>query len=462
MDLSALQSADTAQDLLHTVHSRPILRDARGTTVHLPLISESDLSPMMTGSRSEQRQNACKGCTKAKRACDRQLPMCGRCVHKEIECQYFSRLRRNETMTLAPRLSVSGREARQSSITGLSQSPVKPSRIQSTAVARFPEAWDVLNGEPFESSIVTPVSSPPSIVHYIEPKLSWFLEQGSWDIKPIMVSTPATPSSQFKNFARSIRGWLQDWATSGNSLFIHKQLYHPGLPCSLQDAYTTLVAYLAKNEENEDIVMQILENRAAALSQQALLLEGVETLDTKAHLARTQALLVYTLVRLFDGCPRQRSIAEGMLYTLCEWCHQMRDSAIAEAPRLYGEFGTAQLSGDGADVAIWRAWLVSESVRRTWMVVSCTTHIYQTKRDGFADCSGILRFTTRQGLWHAPNAWRWLQLLRKQSPLFAESLNLTELMEETPSSEMDAFANQVLRIALPPEKIDRWIEKAID
>ncbi|CAM1504623.1 Fc.00g022140.m01.CDS01 [Cosmosporella sp. VM-42] len=296
-------------------------------------------------------------------------------------------------------------------------------------------------------------------VHYAEPELSWFLAQDSWDIKKTFVANPASPSVLFKSFVTNIQAWLRDWATHGHNLFIHRHLYQPGLPYYLEDAYTTLAAYLAKTEETEEIVMQILENRATKLCQQSVLLEGVETLDTKDHLARTQALLVYTLIRLFDGCPRQRALAEEGLCTLAQWCCQMREAAVVEAPRLYGELGRLRPGEGGLELGVWQAWILSESLRRTWMIISATMHIYQMKKDGWAGCSGFLLFTTRQGLWEAPNAWRWVQQLRTQSPLFAQTENVVELMEDTPPTEMDAFTNQVLSIVLSPEAIDRWVTK---
>lgn len=380
-----------------------------------------------------------------------------------MECLYPRGPRRGANTALAPRLPVSEVDQR-CQLRSLPHDPegsalneplfAAHTRQNGSGVPRFSVAPDMVRYNIERQSLASMVT-----IHYAEPGLSWFLAPDSLDIKHGFVTTPASPPSLFKSFAKGLQVWLQDWATHGHNAFLHRHLYQPSLPPCLEDAYTTLVTYLAKTEETEDMVLHILENRSERLYQQSILLEGLETLDTKAHLARTQALLVYTLIRLFDGCPRQCALAENSLDTLYQWCLQMRESAIAEAPRLYEELGLLR-PGDGElESAIWRAWILSESLRRTWMIVASTTSIYKSKKDGLAGCLGFLMFTSRQGLWEAPNAWRWVQQLRKQSPLFIQSASAVEIMRETEPAEIDSFMNQVLSIVLSPEQIDRWAAK---
>ena len=137
----------------------------------------------------------------------------------------------------------------------------------------------------------------------------------------------------------------------------------------------------------------------------------------------------------------------------------MRDMALAEAPSIYeGVAGLRPVVGR-LEQAIWQAWILSESVRRTWMLQSATLNLYQLKNGARTSCSGYLLFTIRQGLWEAPNAWRWVELVRNQSPLFTQSDDLLGLMERTSPAEMDAFTNRVLSVLLPAEQMDRWVAR---
>lgn len=411
----------------------------------------------MKDPRSGARQNACRACTKAKRACDRQVPHCGRCADRMEECTYPSRARRRENTALAPRpqAAAMGRLVEGDKRGSISNRPpgVRPQQSD-TSVARIPATHEAFRYRLESQTLASTVT-----VHYAEPQLSWFLAPDSWDIKHGFVANPSPPSDAFKVFKKGAYGWLRDWAVHGHNIFLHRHLYQPGLPSCLEDAYTALVAYLFKTEETEDMVLQIIENRATSLCQQSALSEGAETLDIGAHLSRTQALLVYSFIRLFDGCPRQRALAEGTLFTMYEWCQQMRDAAVANTQRIHAELGLLR-PGDGSmERATWRLWILSESLRRTWMLVSSTLSVYQAKKDGWSGCLGVLMFTTRQGLWEAPNAWQWAQQVRKQSPLFTQSVNALELMEGSAPAELDTFMNQVLSMILPSEDIDRWAAK---
>lgn len=418
----------------------------------------------MADRASKPRQNACRACTRAKRACDRRIPQCGRCGDRGLQCQYFPRSRRSDRpVSLAPRPQAAILDQLY-----LSNPPVGAGHervigngpLALAAPAELSQSQPALNvfQHRLQSQLLASAISPP----HADPDLSWFLAQDSWNIESTFIPSPADSTFIFRGSRKAMRNWLKDWAKRGHNIFIHKNLYQSELPLCLEDAYTALTAYLAKTEETEDMVLRIIENRAASLhQQQSLMLEGFERLDLMSHLSRTQALLIYTLIRLVDGSPRQRALGEASFSTLDQWCQEMRDAALTEAPRLYETLGQLRSSDVGAgsgraEFAVWQAWILSESMRRTWMLVSGTFYVYHDKTNGWPGCSGFLMFTTRQGLWEAPNAWRWVQQVREQNPLFQQSVNLPGLMEDTSPAEIDSFTNQLLSILLSPEDMTRW------
>ncbi|KAH8891278.1 hypothetical protein GQ53DRAFT_746772 [Thozetella sp. PMI_491] len=286
--------------------------------------------------------------------------------------------------------------------------------------------------------------------------LTWFLASDTWEVEDHNHSIPPSPLALFKAHNKVVQGWLRDFAVHGHNAFIHRELYRAGLPTCLQDAYTALVAYLAKNEEIEDMVLQILEDRATDLYQQYVLLDGVEVLDVCAHLARTQALLIYNVIRLHDGCPRQRAHAEATMPALERWLLQMWEAATAYAQTLYGAWESRALDPDGElELAVWHAWILTESVRRTWLVSTSTMKIHQTLKSDWIQCSGGVGVTARAGLWDATSAPRWMRQVQREGPIFTPANRVPSLMKES-YFELDDFIKQMFSISIAPEQIEHW------
>jgi hypothetical protein len=203
-----------------------------------------------------------------------------------------------------------------------------------------------------------------------------------------------------------LRGWLAGWAAGGSNPFIHARLYQTRLPACIQDAFTALSSYLALTPATQETEASSSDAR----------------LDCFAHVSRVQALIVYSTIRLFDSDIRQRYLAEQQLPTLYAWSHEMLASAGRAAGNghlllsngIDGGLGLDQdLAGEVVPPAkqeeiLWHAWILSESVRRTWLVAQMVCAIYLTLQRGFAECPGGLMFTTprrrSRGLRCAPSA----------------------------------------------------------
>ncbi|KAM7197910.1 hypothetical protein V8F20_006358 [Naviculisporaceae sp. PSN 640] len=417
----------------------------------------------MSDSSGSPRQNACRACTKAKRACDRRFPRCGRCTDRMIECQYFGRLKGNpwthgyKPVPLAPRAERDDYTSTEITCIRGEVTEVTPHfHVSDTAegldapslrgpydLTGFPPGTQVNPLVPDRPEMSFHLSQIPQSIfvpspHYKQHGLSpfilsrqdWFLHPESWEVKHTYTASPPDPHTVFKSFVNTVKGWLHDFSTMGHNIFIHQQLYHSSssrVPLCIQDAWLTLTAYLTKTEQTEDMILQILDNRLTGLlsSQQAS-----TTLDVQTHLARTHALLIYTLIRLlFHNPPIQRTQAVDALPVLSTWCQQLREAAINEVPNLFqADFSASYASPipNGEimeETALWRAFIISESIRRTWMLVSATLRIFQPWSAANTDqdcldlstvtqnrCLGFLSFTIRAGLWEAKSASEWANL----------------------------------------------------
>jgi len=95
-------------------------------------------------------------------------------------------------------------------------------------------------------------------------------------------------------------------------------------------AFADCVLYANKTAANQALVYRTIEQNVEKLFTP----EYVETVEE--HLSRTQALLLYQSMRLFDTDIRQRSFAEANM-DLCEsWTDLLGDlrNATSEAPNL--------------------------------------------------------------------------------------------------------------------------------
>ncbi|GAB1320962.1 hypothetical protein MFIFM68171_11172 [Madurella fahalii] len=248
---------------------------------------------------------------------------------------------------------------------------------------------------------------------------------------------------------------------------MHSQLYRGWMPECVEDAYTSLATYHAAAPGAKATALHIIEERVNRLIRSqppdecnvAGLSSGF-LVDTPTHLARTQALFVYQLVRLFDGDIRARARAETHIDVLHTWANRMLESArldcaaaelLSTSPaeqsgmmllpmsstttnddlfqvRSTPSTDTAAMSHDGNALSLpsnpfllpphastpllWHAWITAESIRRTYLAATFMQSVYNTLKQGWSICPGGAAFTALNGLWDARSGYAWLEVLQ--------------------------------------------------
>jgi hypothetical protein len=299
------------------------------------------------------------------------------------------------------------------------------------------------------------------------------------------------------HFIGKVKEWASTWVREGHSPIIHRQLYQDWMPECIEDAYTSLAAYHTASPKTKPIALRIIESRANKLVSQAqndMPIEGISPaflLDTLTHLARTQALFTYQLIRLFDGDIRSRAQAERHMETLDTWCKQMVESAqldCSAADLFSAATGLSTVGsttggsststnpfslpepGQTSPPSLHQAWLVSESIRRTFLAATFTQVGYNNLNQGWSDCPGGLAFTPQGGLWDAEGGYEWLRVvkgLRKEgggsgdggggSPwLMVQSLESWSILERAAPGDVDEFTVAVLEITYGVETVEKW------
>ncbi|KAI1647000.1 uncharacterized protein F4817DRAFT_113804 [Daldinia loculata] len=418
------------------------------------------------------RLKACAACTRAKRPCSKRQPCCDRCRRRNIPCRYPP-----PNLTARDYAEAdSGSAATEVSLTRTGAAlPIHVVSFESF----YPNTSEAQPGDPFHPCC----TGFPENTKTLPLGHDWFYSSDSWTISrssTIPSPTEAFDTRALKQHITTVQSWLRLWATTGRSPFIHHRLYSQKMPRCVQDAYTALAAYLARTPENSDLCFQIIRERAQELVEQAQRMVPAPTSETGSseptggsmpldpfdHLARVHALFVYQMIGLFDGDIVLRVEAESRISTLMSWVAEMWDSAELDASLYSTILALEQDVSSSEDTpavapadetAAWRRWILSESIRRAWLVVTITQSIYQLFKTGWSQCSGSVNWTPRAGIWDAPDQYSWCKLVTSGSgPLFVPSLRADVLYKEASPSEVDEFGHAVLIAQFGSESMTKW------
>ncbi|KAI0875188.1 hypothetical protein GGS24DRAFT_302859 [Hypoxylon argillaceum] len=447
------------------------------------------------------RQKACIPCAESKRRCDKEVPECRRCLEKDLDCVYPQpRKRRRDLRTAgeiqavqAPIIS-SINEQEQEDHLILPGNPSLNTNTSSNAVGGgdldfgFWGSTTANNLEiPFLDDVIIPhvptISAPSpypdqglghnnNINLHSKPCSPFFLQDEAFAIYHKDHDPTCATTVEMEPFIGEVEKMLKSWVTTGSNGFIHRRLYDKGMPTFVQDAFTTFATYANRTPATKETILQIADDRASALAIQAeqLAIDGVQ--EIWAHLARVHALFVYVFIRAFDGSVRMRASAEHQLPLLRLWIAQMWETVQRHKWDDYPSvkdgrrplLGTSSEFHSDYDIAmeIWQLWILTESVRRTHLIIETVLNTFRIMTVGWAECGGYLMCTVRRGLWDADSAMRWFNLCRdgRKSPLMAPSLAPGPMMSQYPAEEFDEFVKLCWSFVVGTDKIQCWVDKS--
>ncbi|KAM0278247.1 hypothetical protein ACHAQH_005259 [Verticillium albo-atrum] len=298
--------------------------------------------------------------------------------------------------------------------------------------------------------------------------VTWFLPPSAW-VMAYEYSRPSTlPSpSVFNSFVRGLQAWLVRYLREGHSPLIHRHLYTEShMPQDMQDAIATMALSQTSTPDNEHLINTIssayLSSLLARHADDLNLI--VPDLSTRDHLARTQALLIHLLLALFSPSITRRAEAERHLSNLLLWARQLWDSANLDA----ATSSLVPFTPDADTVTgLYRAFVLTESVRRTFLIANIATGVYLALRSGGDPpdhvCTGDVCFTLHAGLWDAAGASRREARAMGVCPLFLHSTKGQTLFDlGVPAREVDEFARHVFTLTLGVEKVENWAVRTGD
>ncbi|KAF2801217.1 hypothetical protein K505DRAFT_319975 [Melanomma pulvis-pyrius CBS 109.77] len=385
---------------------------------------------------------SCTRCNTAKRKCDRVTPSCRLCRRKKLECVYPS----ERLSSFVPIQTTSG-----------------ASTPPELSLLNFESTSNELNISEFPplSEAALDIANPPGSAPRINYCGAWFLAPETFMVDHTPMPLPPNfKISDLKGFVRLVEGWMAAWITTGSNPFIHAHLYRSNFPSCLQIAFTTLSAYLNRTQATTDMILRAVNDQASTLVSASDVEAGTSP-DLLEDLAHIHALLVYQMVGLFDGDIRSRHLAEqrAAIFTIS------LDRAIEKASRelrwdlleLDPNHLTLSLTSQTSLAEpLWRSWIISESLRRTWLICNGISASYDGLKQGWTPCNGDVMFTSREGLWSAGSALSWGKMCMERDVRFVGRFRAEWLFEVAPE-EVDEFGKVMLESIYGRERSMTWL-----
>ena len=418
--------------------------------------------------------NACSACAKSKRKCGRQMPSCARCADRGRSCVYPPS-RSRAASSSRPLLS----DALRGSVPRVEDGLLaEVAGNTSSRTANLILADDLMLDLAFPlmdsdfaapSSLIQTPSAPAT-------RADWFLAPETWRISH-KADTPAAVAvgkATMKNYVAVLQSWFERWVTTGSNPFIHPRLYSANFPACVQVAYATLASYIHRTPANTDTVLQIIEDRSNDLLQEngaGLDRVGAEEsadggeqdVDLFAQLTRLHALMVYQIIGLFDGDIRSCHVAEGHMAVQDSWAGKLFHSAAkalsnthAVATHLVGCLPRPSTYSQEQ----WYLWILSESIRRTWLVAVSLSPVFSALQQRWSACPGGVMYTNRSGLWNAASATEWEKQCLGRNVAFLQRFGCARLFDDAEPADIDEFGTAMLDITFNGELLEKWRDRS--
>ena len=209
---------------------------------------------------------------------------------------------------------------------------------------------------------------------------------------------------------------------------------------------------MAKNRANAPIIMQGIEARVAELL--SLPIKSTSFLDTLAH---TQSLVLYQIIRLFDGDIAVRAAAERTIPDL-------EESVMYLLARV--RFDVA-LESDFVTVvptrAAWRDWIMHESGRRTALFCFFFLQVYRLLA-GSTDLTCDARlglchsWTVSRHLWTAGTLADFARAWRGRKHFVVRDARFDPVLLEATADDVDRFGKMFISTLIGVDEAEVWFE----
>ncbi|KAJ6032723.1 hypothetical protein N7540_003455 [Penicillium herquei] len=381
------------------------------------------------------RRKSCEACKTAKRRCDLSLPACSRCTHRNVPCIYpWRQLTYDHTPEILsvdlPDLNVDALADPQHNIDIFRPSPV-PTELDSfqwdqESQILFISPDRTVNVGPYFALTIPRARQPKPLPEIIASNLQFAID--------ILKNTPKM--MVFEN----------------QTPWCHSKLYKNGMPRAMQDAFACCSLYLSKNEINAPVIMSLFDERIKEI------IATPEPDEIFQKLARVHALILYQIMRLFDGDIRSHATADALFASLNSSVLSLLHHLHLPLPS--DTLESLPISIDSA-INFWEPWVIQESARRTVLLAFYFMQIYKILQGNVPTyCDGKLglqhSWYLSAHLWNAQSAFDFAVAWAEKPHFVVHNLDFSWALTTAQPEDLDSFGKMLLVTIMGIDSTRAW------
>ena len=219
-----------------------------------------------------------------------------------------------------------------------------------------------------------------------------------------------------------LKSYPRAYAQLGQTAFIHRNIVSNSLLPPSRTALGICSACVYMNEANEPLIFRTIEAEVSEL------VRGKSGSTLLEELSKMQAMVLYTIIRLFSGDVEKRICAEQQRFLLGIWGMRLLQRADMELSQ-------AQVC--------WNTWILTESVRRTVLIAHVAYGAYSIAQYGICaelPTLAVLPLSTKQVFWHSQTTY-FDHFLEDETKSYAE---FTDLWLASTARSLESFEKLLL------------------
>lgn len=224
------------------------------------------------------------------------------------------------------------------------------------------------------------------------------------------------------------------------------------------EAMSACALYASKNATNGPVIMRCIDAKVNDL------LGSEMPVEFRPALARIQALMLYQIIRFFDGDVIARTSAEATFSELESSTHRLAGSITWDSDLNHPGWGGAEpnaplhdfpLHDSQASREFWRVWILQESARRTYLIACFFMQVWRTltgrtcPRPCHRDRPNLAEgWTLSSHLWQARDAFGFATAWKGRKHYVVKRRETLKILADASGDDIEDFGKMLLTVKL--------------